>query len=76
MKLLTFEHNGKETLGVLDDEGMVVAHDGWKTLKEVQRYTQTARKRVLSNSALERVQADIDGTNVSNLPPDGSKVRQ
>ena len=44
MKLLTFEHNGKKTRGVLDDEGMVVAQGGWKTLTEVQHYTQTARK--------------------------------
>jgi len=42
----------------------------------VQRYTKGARKRVLSDSAMDKVQADIDRTKVSNLSADGKKVRQ
>ncbi len=61
-------------LGCSDHEIMAIG--GWQTLKEVQRYTKGARKRVLSDSAVDKVQADIDGTKVSNLPHDGSKVRQ
>ena len=57
-------------LGCTEHEIMAIG--GWKTLKEVERYTRTARKRVLSDTAMERVQADIDGTKVSNLPRDGS----
>ena len=57
-------------------EHEIMAIGGWKTLKEVQRYTRTARKKVLSDSAMKRVQADINGTKVSNLSHDGSKVRQ
>jgi integrase len=56
-------------LGCSDHEIMAIG--GWKTLKEVQRYTKGARKQVLSNNAMDKVQADIDGTKVSNLSRDG-----
>ena len=55
-------------VGCSDHEIMAIG--GWKTLKEVQRYTKGARKRVLSDNAMYRVQADIDGTEVSNLSSD------
>ena len=57
-------------LGCSDHEIMAIG--GWQTLKEVQRYTKGARKRVLSDSAVDKVQADIDGTKVSNLSSDGT----
>jgi len=51
---------------------------GW--LEDAERgaalHADGAEERVLSDSAMERVQADIDGTKVTNLPPVGSKVRQ
>ena len=56
-------------LGCSDLEIMAIG--GWTTLKEVQRYTKSARKKVLADSAMERVQADIERTKVSNLAPDG-----
>jgi integrase len=55
-------------LGCSDHQIMAIG--GWQTLKEVQRYTKGARKRVLSDNAMDRVQADIDGTEVSNLSSD------
>ena len=61
-------------LGCSDHEIMAIG--GWQTIKEVQRYTKGARKRVLSDSAMDKVQADIDRTKVSNLSADGKKVRQ
>ncbi len=57
-------------LGCSDLE--IMASGGWQTLKEVQRYTKGARKRVLSDNAMDRVQADIDGTKVSNFSRDAS----
>jgi hypothetical protein len=53
-----------------------MAIGGWQTLKEVQRYTKGARRRVLADNAMDKVQADIDGTKVSNLSRGGRKVRQ
>ena len=61
-------------LGCTDLEIMAIG--GWKTLKEVQRYTKGARKRVLSNNAMDKVQADIEGTEMSNLASGGKKVRR
>ena len=61
-------------LGCSDHEIMAIG--GWKTLKEVQRYTRSARKKVLSDSAMKRVQSDIDRTKVSNFSADAKKVRQ
>jgi integrase len=55
-------------LGCSDHEIMAIG--GWQTLKEVQRYTKGARKRVLSDNAMDKVQADIDRTKVSNLSGD------
>ena len=54
----------------------IMAIGGWTTLKEVQRYTKSARREVLSNNAMSKVQADIDGTEVSNLSDDAKAVRQ
>ncbi len=54
----------------------IMAIGGWKTLREVQRYTKGARKRVMADSAMDKVQADIDRTKVSNLEGDVKKVRQ
>ncbi len=56
-------------LGCSDHEIMAIG--GWQTLKEVQRYTKGARKRVLSDNAMDKVQADIERTKVSNLSSDG-----
>ncbi len=61
-------------LGCSDHEIMAIG--GWQTLKEVQRYTKGARRRVLADNAMDKVQADIDGTKVSNLSRGGRKVRQ
>lgn len=57
-------------LGCSDHEIMAIG--GWQTLKEVQRYTKGARKRILSDNAMDKVQADINGTKVSNLSRDGN----
>lgn len=61
-------------LGCSDLEIMAIG--GWQTLKEVQRYTKGARKRVLADSAMSRVQTDISGTKVSNQKTHGGQVRQ
>ena len=61
-------------LGCSDHQIMAIG--GWQTLKEVQRYTKGARKRVLSDDAMDKVQANLDGTKVSNLSPDEGQVRQ
>ena len=56
-------------LGLSDFE--IMANGGWKTLKEVQRYTKGARKRVLADRVSETVQADIERTKVSNHSGNG-----
>ena len=56
-------------LGCTDLEIMAIG--GWQTLKEVQRYTRSARKRIMADSAMARVEADIERTKVSNLSSDG-----
>lgn len=61
-------------LGCSDHEIMAIG--GWKTLKEVERYTKSADRRRMSDLAMERVQAHIDGTKVSNLGDDANQVRQ
>lgn len=61
-------------LGCSDLEIMAIG--GWQTLKEVQRYTKGARKRVLADSALNKVQTDISGTKVSNRGAHAKEVRQ
>ena len=53
-------------------EHEIMAIGGWKTAKQVQHYTRTARKKVLADNAMDKVQADIDGTKVSNLSGDGT----
>ncbi len=61
-------------LGRSDHE--IMASGGWKTLREVQRYTRGARNRVMADSAMDAVQKDIDRTKLSNLEGDVKKVRQ
>ena len=61
-------------LGCSDHEIMAIG--GWLTIKEVQRYTKSARKRVLADRAMTRVQEDIDEAKVSNLMSDAKEVRQ
>jgi integrase len=51
-------------LGCSDHE--IMAMGGWKTLKEVQRYTAAARKRLMADNASDRLEADIARTKVSN----------
>ena len=60
-------------LGCSDLEIMSIG--GWQTLKEVQRYTKSARRGVLADQGMGRIQADIEGTKVSNLPGDDTAVR-
>jgi integrase len=60
-------------LGCSDLEIMAIG--GWQTLKEVQRYTKGARKRVLAERAMRRVQTDISGTKVSNRHAPDTSVR-
>jgi len=48
-----------------------MAIGGWKTLKEVQRYTASASRKVMSDNAMDKVQADIERTKVSNLSRNG-----
>ncbi|MBT5128802.1 MAG: tyrosine-type recombinase/integrase [Rhodospirillaceae bacterium] len=50
----------------------IMAIGGWQTLKEVQRYTKGARKKVLADHGMDKVQTDIDRTKVSNLSRDGT----
>jgi integrase len=50
----------------------IMAIGGWQTLKEVQRYTKGARKKVLSDHGMDKVQTDIERTKVSNLLRDGT----
>jgi len=61
-------------IGCTEHEIMTIG--GWKTGKQVQHYTRTARKKVMADNAMDKVQADIDGTKVSNLSGDDAKVRQ
>jgi integrase len=61
-------------LGCSDHEIMAIG--GWTTLKEVQRYTKGARRKILADNATSKVQADIERTKVSNLSGNGKKVRQ
>jgi len=51
-------------IGLSDFEIMAIG--GWKTLKEVQRYTRSARRRVMADSGMEKVETDIERTKVSN----------
>ncbi len=51
-------------LGCSDHE--IMAMGGWTTLKEVQRYTRGARKRVMADNASSRLEQDIKRTKVSN----------
>ena len=44
----------------------IMAHNGWRTLKEVQRYTKGVRRRLMADSASDLLEADIQRTNVSN----------
>jgi len=56
-------------LGCSDHEIMAIG--GWRALKEVQRYTTSARTRVLADSAMDKVEADIERTKLSNLSTGG-----
>ncbi|MDA0656844.1 MAG: tyrosine-type recombinase/integrase [Proteobacteria bacterium] len=51
-------------LGRSDHE--IMAMGGWRTLKEVQRYTAGARRNLLADSATKALEADILRTKVSN----------
>ena len=55
---------------------MLKALGGWKTDKEVQRYTESARQKVLAETAVEMIEAHIKRTKVANPEDDGQKVRQ
>ena len=61
-------------LGCSDHEIMAIG--GWKTLKEVQRYTKSARRQILADSGMQRLQKDLNETKVSNLDNGASLVRQ
>jgi integrase len=50
----------------------IMAIGGWKTLKEVQRYTRSAQQKVLADSATEKLEAG----KVSNLSTHAKGVRR
>ena len=54
----------------------IMAISGWKTLKEVQHYTKSARRQILADSGMQRLQKDLNETKVSNLDDGASWVRQ
>ena len=53
-------------------EHEIMAIGGWKTLKEVQRYTRSARQKTLADGATEK----LERGKVSNLSTPSGKVRQ
>ena len=55
--------------GCTDHEIMAIG--GWTTLKEVQRYTKSARRKVLADNAMRKLSDNL-GTKVSNFKADGS----
>jgi integrase len=57
-------------------EHEIMSITGHRTIKEVQRYTEAARKKVLADNAISKVQKDIDGTKVSYLFDSPPLVRQ
>ncbi len=61
-------------LGCTDHE--IMAFGGWKTMKEVQRYTSAARQKILADNAVRKVQMDIERTKVSYLSDGHASVRQ
>jgi len=61
-------------IGCTDHE--IMAMGGWKTLKEVQRYTAAARRKVMADGATDKMEADIKATKVSHLKGGGPKVGQ
>jgi len=61
-------------IGCTDHEIMSIT--GHRTLKELQRYTEAARQKVLAGNAIRKVQQDIDGTKVSYLSDGHPSVRQ
>ena len=60
--------------GCTDHEIMSIT--GHRTHKELQRYTEATRQKVLADNAIRKFQKDIDRTKVSYLSDDYPSVRQ
>ena len=60
-------------LGCTDHEIMSIG--GWKTLKEVQRYTQGARQKIMADNATAKLEKGTKSERkVSNFPPVAKKL--
>jgi integrase len=60
--------------GCTDHEIMAIT--GHRTQKEVKRYTEAARQKVLADNAIFKIQRDIDRTKMSYSTDGYTKVRQ